>query len=315
MKKIYPLFFSIISLFAFEEKIYEKISNIYAPTYEEFCSLQDELQKGNRPYLEWLNFFYPEVKDDYCRYDLRVRNMIFTHKKEPFDLSLQQIFFSEPDNKECCIISYASLNPIRGYPKKIRALKDHLSKVGFTGHLLYRVGGWPNIEGGSLVLMHVPYAFKVAFFKEAQRLGYKKVLWIDAIFEPLKNLDPIFNRIEQDGYFLLSSPHTLREFGSEKLRLSFNLTDEENRNIQTVRGGAIGIHMENEKGIALLDLWHQAALDLDPYLSRRPEENVLAVLAYKLGLPLSASIRDICGNYLFRKPEHFFFVAYPGTKQ
>ena len=43
-----------------------------------------------------------------------------------------------------------------------------LSQSDYKSHILFQLGGWPNTEGGSLVLAHVPYVFKASILKEAQ---------------------------------------------------------------------------------------------------------------------------------------------------
>ncbi len=297
-----------------DEAIYQKISDLYNPTYEDFCLLQKYLQQGERPYLKWLNTFYPETPNDYRRYDVRARQIRFVDPHRPFDLALKQIFFSPPEDKECCVISYASWNHLLGYPQKILEMENHLRNIGFKGHFLYRLGGWPDLEGGSLTLAHIPYSFKVCMFREAKRLGYKKIVWLDSIMQPLRNFDALLETLGKDGYFLLSQSRRLRLYGSEKLRLSCGLTEEENRSIPTIQASLIGIDTTHPSGLLLFNQWYEKTLALDPCLSPRPEQNLLAVLAYQLNLPLSAPFNTIVSTFINPvEPHHYFFLGYVGT--
>jgi len=61
----------------------------------------------------------------------------------------------------------------------VRNLLSELGKCGYRGHLLLRIGGFPNVEKGGLKICHVPYAFKVAALLEARNLGFEEIFgWI-----------------------------------------------------------------------------------------------------------------------------------------
>jgi|JI9StandDraft_1071089.scaffolds.fasta_scaffold06273_4 hypothetical protein len=312
------IYFSKELLFGMEyEELYQNLSNLYAPTKEDFHLIQSYLNKAPREYLTWLNTFYPEYARDELRYDLRARTIQLLPPKGAFDLSLQELFFTPKEEKESCVISFASWNQIGGYRENLLAMGGHLERVKFQGHFLYRLGGWPNIEGGSLSLVHVPYAFKVCMFKEAERLGYKKILWLDTSCVPLRNFDEIFQKIEKEGYFLLKGGDScFKEKSSEKIRLYFSFTQEEHKSITPLSLAIIGLDLENPIGKELLDLWYKAAEDLDPYLSPRPEQNALAAIAYRLQLLPSASFYDIFCTHQNPKiaPSHYFFLGYRGTE-
>ena len=54
------------------------------------------------------------------------------------------------------VITYASHS--EEFLGKLERLKRHLQKIGFTGHLLCYIGGWPNLSQGCLRHCMVPYA-------------------------------------------------------------------------------------------------------------------------------------------------------------
>lgn len=296
------------------EAIYRLIPDCCNPTYEDFWLLQDYIVNGKRKYLSWLNHLYPSDLDDRFRMDKRARNvwMIDPDKEgsEVLDFEFETVVInSDPSNKERCIISYASYN--KNFIKNIRNMPGNFKKFDFQGHFLYRIGGWPNIAGGSLKLAHVPYAFKVSMFKEAERLGYKQVLWLDTSFRACKNFDVIFDALDVDGYFILTLPYNLTELGSNMVLHSLDITEEEAKRTNYVAGGIIGINFEHENGRNLLNSWYEAAENLGPFLSPRSDQVALGALAYKLGLSHSGKLLDFCSiDEKTIKPNHYFLIWY-----
>ncbi|MBM3199277.1 MAG: hypothetical protein FJZ58_08540 [Chlamydiae bacterium] len=99
-----------------------------------------------------------------------------------------------------CLVCYVTFNG--QYEKLVKELPKHLEKVGFNGHLFCKIGGYPNPTGKEIQYCAVPYCFKIFTLLEAQKKGaFDKVLWIDAAFVPLKDPTPLFDWIDQHGYF------------------------------------------------------------------------------------------------------------------
>jgi hypothetical protein len=292
------------------EEICNQIPDIYHPTYKDFALVENYLNNAERPYLKWLDTFY-ENRDGF-RMDLRMRNMkLLDPITGRCDFKVHRVCFNQSeDNKEQCVVCYASFNHNYGYPRKILGMKKWFWDKNFKGHFLYQMGGWPNTCEGSLRLAPVPYAFKVCMMKEAKRLGYKKALWLDTSMNPQKNFNKLFNILERDGYILLSNnPFRLRDHGSEISRKSFGLTEDEYREIYQAVGGIIGINFDHPKGQALFEAWYQAARDFDPFLSPRSDQPVLGAIAYKLGLEFTATLQDICAIYNDEiTSEHYFYI-------
>lgn len=63
---------------------------------------------------------------------------------------------TSPLDLDCCIIAYTSYSKVYE-----RLLKDLLKKLPkyFKGHILYRIGGWPNMEEG--FFFHIDYERKL----------------------------------------------------------------------------------------------------------------------------------------------------------
>lgn len=302
---LFYLFLESVTLFSMET-IYLKISDLRNPSADDYRILQNYLLNGERLYLNWLNRYIQNPRDGF-RYDIRVRN--FKLFKEDEDSIFEKVYFSTtPNDRELCIISYASFN--RWYPDRIKKLKDNLQKVEFQGHYLYRIGGWPNVEGGSLLLAHVPYAFKLCMFKEALSYGYKKILWLDSSFTPLQDLSFLSRMIEEKGYLIVSDPNKFSNYINEKVLEYFNLSFDESHNVEAIAAGIIGFDFTNDDARKIFDMWYKTAWELDGFLSSRPEQNALAAILYKLKLPVTCRLAEICAwERSSIRVNHLFFIG------
>src|SRR5690606_8147177 len=122
-------------------------------------------------------------------------------------------------------------------------------------HFFYRIGGWPDLESGSLTLAHVPYAFKPCLFREAAKLGYRKILWLDVSIRPMKSLDYVFHTLEEQGYFFYPSGTNLAPFCTQQAADFFGITAEEARKMPSLAGGIVGLNVEHSAGQQVLEMW------------------------------------------------------------
>lgn len=89
-----------------------------------------------------------------------------------------------------------------------------------------------------------PYAFKVYAFKRAFELGYDNVLWLDCSAFAVKNVQPIFERIEKAGCFFQEAGHWLGEWSNDRLLKYFSLSRDEAMALPMVMGGIIGLRKD-----------------------------------------------------------------------
>ena len=163
-------------------KVYHQVSDISHPSFDDYLLIQNFLSTGERPLselkdMEWIarNFQIVDPSDRKCISS---------------DLAALRC---PPESRENCVLMYSSFN--RSYPKALRRTVNMIRSSDFSGHVMYRIGGWPNTEEGDLTLAHVPYAFKVCLFREARRMGFKRCLWLDSSIIPLVSLNTIFDRV------------------------------------------------------------------------------------------------------------------------
>jgi hypothetical protein len=97
----------------------------------------------------------------------------------------------------------------------------------------------------------VPYAFKAWALFEAARMGYSTLLWADACIVP-RDLTPLFERIERDGYWMSRNGWWNAEWTAESAYADLGVTREENARIPHVVATAFGISLRHFKGAAFL---------------------------------------------------------------
>lgn len=178
---------------------------------------------------------------------------------------------NDPNNKSKCVICYASFpngSPIRDYPRAIQYLIASLKHFHFDGHVIYQIGGWPNVKGGRLAFADVPFGFKPFLFEEVRNLGYQSILWLDACCVPVKSLNPIFDHIQRYGlcFYSYNSPFQWREFnkGYCFLMPHFHLSPSEY--YEEISSQIVGIHTPNPHANQLLNAWIEAAEKKVPFI-------------------------------------------------
>lgn len=249
--------------------IYRQIQKITHPTLSDYRFVQNYLQNGKRDNLHYLGNMQAGLRG--------VKLIGDSPEEIPSEGSIHMN--CNIDDKENCVVLYSTFN--RNYPQGLKRLLSHILNSDFKGHVLYRLGGWPDEKGGSLALAHVPYAFKPSFFKQAQREGFKRVLWLDSAVVPLVSLNEIFKMIEEKGYFIMGNSHQIGPYMTPYAAAYFGLTLAQTHKIPSCSAGLFGLDLTQKKPKQLLDLWYQAAFDKDAYFSPRSDQNALSMLLYQ----------------------------------
>lgn len=275
--------------------LYANIHDVYHPTQEELFALQNDLLSIKRPILERMQETAYVPKE-----------FLFIKKDQPCEHE-KLVINSSVQSRECCIITYASFN--ERFVKGLHRLVGVISASDYSGHLCYRVGGFPNIEGGDLTLAHVPFAFKVAFFKEMERLGYKKILWLDASILPAPDvsLNLVFKMISNIGLFIQVGDHVLDRYMNEDCAEAFGLSLEEAQAVFSCSAAIIGLDLTKPRIKNLLDAWHNAAHHPFGFFSDRSDQNALSILIHQFGLKEDLIPRKLLGS-LDHQEGHFFLM-------
>lgn len=265
-------------------KIYSSLSNLCNPTLADYQMIQEYLTHGNRSMIKRLQDYEPNARHftiiGKTPQELPKAGMI------PVNCTAHE--------KENCLIVYASFN--KNYPRGLKRLVKLISDSDFQGHILYRLGGWPDVAGGSLRLAHVPYAFKVSFFKEAQRLGYKRALWLDTAIVPVISLNEIFKIIEDKGYFIMGNSHMVGPYMHPSAADSFGMTLDSCHHIPSCSAGICGLDFTHDTGNSILFHWFRAAENPNAFYSPRSDQNALSIILYALGITDLIPIKRLAHN-------------------
>ena len=139
----------------------------------------------------------------------------------------------------------------------------------------YNTFQWGTEPTGCPSHAAVPYAMKAFALKETEELGWDLLLWCDSCMLPVQSLEPLWQRIERDGYWMSRNGYTNYEWTAdqaypdlfESLFYSRGLTWEEkmqtardvNRKIPHVVATCFGLNVKHVLGKAFLDEYYRLA--------------------------------------------------------
>jgi hypothetical protein len=260
---------------SYAEEVYANIEDIYHPTLSDYQKIQDYLSYGHRPLIDRLNPW------QYHNKALSIR-FIGRNSNENIESGIINVNCKK-EEKENCIVLYSSFN--FEYPKAIKNLINTIKNSDFKGHIIYRIGGWPDLEGGSLIFSHIPFAFKICAFKEAERLGYKNALWLDASVMPLKSLNKVFDIINKQGYFTFLSDFNIKELCNREVCEVLGVNFDEAANIPGYIAGILGFNFKNKQGLAAVNRWFEVTkYHEECYFSYYQEFCVISIILHQMGL-------------------------------
>jgi hypothetical protein len=178
-----------------------------------------------------------------------------------------------------CIVSFASYDGV--YASLLESIPSLLEKTGFKGHFLMLLGGYPNPTGKEPLYSATPYAFKIFSMLEAKKLGFHKVLWIDASFIPLQDPTPLFNWIEKEGCFFHPKKNNNRYLLPKTRDILLEKTGVDMYKTPCIRARVMGLDFSLEKVKKLIEEYYALVALGTPFLSCFPEEFVIGSLLAK----------------------------------
>lgn len=192
-----------------------------------------------------------------------------------------------------CIISVG----VNGWYKVgVERLERSLIFNGYPGEMLLWKGDYPP---NSPSHNDNPYAFKIAAFKEAFRLGFKNVMWLDSSFWAIKNPINIFDIISEKGNFGFRSGYNCAQTCTDKLLEDVGITRDQAWDIPETATGVVGINIDNPEGKAVFEYWedfcerglfinsrnYELSDSTDPrFLFGRQDQSAYALSLYKAGV-------------------------------
>lgn len=148
----------------------------------------------------------------------------------------------------------------RGQARLLDSIRKNSPGVGFDWR------GWTDLPSTSCPPHDlVPYAFKAYALRIAANYGGETLLWCDSSIVCLRDLTPLFERIEREGYWIARNGWTNYEwtadsaypdlFPDETLDVSRVI----NKQIPHVVATAFGVSTRHPTGKAILDEYYRLA--------------------------------------------------------
>ena len=275
--------------------LWASIPNIYEPTLADYRLIESYLQNGRRPYLENL----PETSWTNIGDEVNVRVKIIRDFKLVGPNGEMPIFEKHELNvteetKDRCVLVFGSYNP--PYPEKVYHVLQELKECGYSGTVMIRIGGYPNLSHEGLKSSPFHGRWKLEFFKEARRMGYKKIVHLDTHVHPTCDLSAVFQVMDENGGFFyghgpwLNVNKNFMNFGPY-----LNIPPEQMPEIHFVSGCVLGLNFSNRQVVKLFDEWEERMRRVDQFYCIGQEEITFMALAHKYHLtatPPSYSLGD-----------------------
>jgi hypothetical protein len=147
---------------------------------------------------------------------------------------------------------------IRRFGPALARLKAGLVHHGFQGGVLVWDREFP---AGCPPDCHAWYAYKPFCVQAARDQGYETILWLDASIVVKAPLEPLFERIEQDGYLLVEEDHSVGEYCSDDALFTLDLGREESFQLRSCWSCAVGLSLRDPKATEFLRQWLGYAVD------------------------------------------------------
>jgi hypothetical protein len=290
------------------EMLWDSLTDIYSPNFEDYKKIENYLRNGQRPYLDSIFEFYinkgllkrENIDRSHIWWNRLLQRMCFVGPNNEMPIFERVVLGNvSVEDKSRCIVLYASYNndtfeyfkhkDKQGhtpYKDRLLGIISDLKREGYQGHVIFRVGGYPLTEYGGLRLAHVPYSFKVLSLIEASLLGYEEVLWLDCSIHPTNNLSRVFAQLKRNGTFLLSTGGNLYydykyNILPDAAVISSGLEVKDLRKIPHVIAGVIGISFKHENGHKFIKEWYRLTTLVHPAITLYPEEFLVSVASWR----------------------------------
>lgn len=173
-------------------------------------------------------------------------------------------------------------------------IEAHQNKIKYGIDLIV----WENeLPPGSRPHSESPYGFKAHAFKAAFEKGYTSILWLDSPAQAVKeDISPIFDKIEEEGYYVMSHIDPLENWVGNSALVAFDLSRDDLKGMDLPSGSCYGFHMPDcydsifsdfvkaeSKGLFKSEKITENGIEIG---SHRHDEAILALLLKHYALPV-----------------------------
>lgn len=171
------------------------------------------------------------------------------------------------------VVSYATGRYVKGLERLDEAV---LLKHGAGGLTMpWGIGPWPNTKSPGAGAWPIPkewpihqdrpYAFKAYALKAAVDAGAEILLWADAAILPIRSMEPLWERIERDGYWIHNGGWKNGQwcadywYGDCFPGIVLEAAREMNRDIPHVVATTFGLNVKSDIGASILKEYFRLA--------------------------------------------------------
>lgn len=146
-----------------------------------------------------------------------------------------------------------------------------------------------KLPTGSPTHQELNYAFKGHALEHARRT-HDVLLWCDASILPIRDLEPLWKRIEEHGYWISDNGYWNSEWTAMNTLPLLGVSTEENERIPHLATTAFGIDLRQEIGRKFADEFFRLAKNGSfhgpwvggPGVQHRHDQTAASVIAYRL---------------------------------
>jgi hypothetical protein len=219
--------------------------------------------------------------------------------------------------EKCCIISVGCGN---WYPQGIERLEKSLNFHGWGGAEFLQT----YLPEGSPSHAENPYAFKVYAFEQAIQKGFTHIVWLDASFWAVKNPMPLFDYIEDNGYFFFKTGYNLAQSCSDEILNYAKIHRDHAERINEGATGCIALNFKHEKAKAFFFRWREymeagmfrgsrfhAGQSKDPrFLFHRQDQSAASLVMNELEMiPSEGGKFEAYYNSDYKGTDNIFFIS------
>jgi hypothetical protein len=186
------------------------------------------------------------------------------------------------------------VSPIERYLQGQKRLIDSFVSVDNGSneyHFLHFVG---EESVGSPLHKDNPYAFKIYAINNLRSQGYEQILWLDASIVFVKHFKPIFDWIEEKGFFFEHCGHSVGHWCNEQTLNYFGITREQGFAMPMFSAGFTGLDFTNPKAVEFFNRWEKSMLDgyfKGSWDDHRHDLTCASVIANQMGM-----VKDFSGG-------------------
>ena len=180
------------------------------------------------------------------------------------------------------IVSFA--NERGNYLKGLKRLEDSLK--GRDSNTFYGLIGESLV--GAPKHLENPYAFKIYAWKCVMAQKFKKILWVDASVVAVNDLQPVWDKIDEQGYIMQYAGHLVGNWCNDRTLEYFNISRSEAMSMPMYgNAGFLGLDLDNPIAKQFFQSWEQSMLDgqfKGSWQDHRHDMTCGSIIANKLGM-------------------------------